>query len=1180
MESLKRPEVLAFINPRNHHTDPSVREYGCLDPATDTVNGFSVSTDSEFEETHEYDYETMCTIQEMVALVTSTDSANPVPQETTGGTPKTAEKTYEWVAEDRIYDPPEQESLGKETRHGALTKTQADSLNALLAQFEDIYSKHRWDLGTLDPKYGMCEVQITDKTPVNHRMPKWSYVERQWLREDIDVMSKSPPDQVPVVQKSKWAKYGHPTRYVIKPDMSRRFCTNFGTGVNKCCAAETWPIPDVESTIMEMDRPMYFTAIDLTQAFFQVLVHPSSRRHLSLLTPDGIYEYCRMPMGYKNSPAIMCKVFDRMLEDLPKDPATGEPFFKIFIDDLVIFSQTWEDHLEHLTRVLSRLREAGLKLRFSKCTFAFDTIKYLGHVIDREGVRVDPDKTAAVLNLQPPNTPAGVKSFLAMAGYFRGHLGSGYAKLHHALRERETLAGSRTPWTTTQLQAFDKIKTLLTEAPCLRRPDFSQPFQVHTDWSQCAMGAVLMQIDPTTGLEHPVRYSSRLCTDPEANLSPTMGEAACLVWALEKYRAYLYGHKFTVYTDHNCLMHLMSPTLASPKLNRWAARLDEFGNFKIVYRKGIENIVPDYFSRHGAPVSFGEAVLTVLMHEYSGNVQKEISEDVPAVHAVPVVEVSRVPDEYTNAQVRKYSVCDVCKNPDGERNMLECDECGLLVHRTCANPFRASPGVGRFVCHRCDPEHEGVLDQYFNTDTTRRYHDDDPYVDEELLAYMAGDLRANAADAVYKRAATVRFHPTLPGFLQTYRKVGGRGTWTTVPPVEYRDALLREAHEDCGHGGVQRTLRHLRPRYVWRGMTADIKEYVRTCHECQVARATMGAPTPVQESDQVHLGQAWHLDLCGPFEVPTGEKGPKGKPVVRAVYVMVAAEAFSRWTTLTVLADKSPISVVFAFYRAVLCRHGLPEWVTTDRGTEFCSVFDQMCHDLHIIHKRTATRHPQSNGLAERTVQKVKRAVEALADRQPSAVIRLIPRVQYVINTERHSSTGFAPYELMHGRTPRVSEDLARFIPEEAYDPSLFPYGVHANAVHVRDSSEVQDSRDHEEILKVRDALFHMEGEAYMRNARAKYRNVIRSYHQWVQAKNRGPTPGPGDAVLILRPPQMSGKRASVIGPFLYERKDPKTGMAVIRSGETRGVQSKQWLERTDSLVQYHFPEHTWDQPN
>ena len=106
MESLKRPEVLAFINPRNHHTDPSVREYGCLDPATDTVNGFSVSTDSEFEETHEYDYETLCTIQEMVALVTSTDSANPVPQETTGGTPKTAEKTYEWVAEDRIYDPP------------------------------------------------------------------------------------------------------------------------------------------------------------------------------------------------------------------------------------------------------------------------------------------------------------------------------------------------------------------------------------------------------------------------------------------------------------------------------------------------------------------------------------------------------------------------------------------------------------------------------------------------------------------------------------------------------------------------------------------------------------------------------------------------------------------------------------------------------------------------------------------------------------------------------------------------------------------------------------------------------------------------------------------------------------------------------------------------------------------
>ena len=225
-------------------------------------------------------------------------------------------------------------------------------------------------------------------------------------------------------------------------------------------------------------------------------------------------------------------------------------------------------------------------------------------------------------------------------------------------------------------------------------------------------------------------------------------------------------------------------------------------------------------------------------------------------------------------------------------------------------------------------------------------------------------------------------------------------------------------------------MRRLRSRYVWKGMTNDIAGYIRTCHECQLARASLGSPAMVQESETCHMGQAWHVDLCGPFEVPPrptpgAAKATTTKP--RSFYVLVAVEAFSRWTELVVVPDKTPTSVTFAVYQAILCRHGLPERITTDRGGEFYTLFDDMCYDLHIEHRRTATRHPQSNGLAERAVQKVKRTLLALAEQQPSAWPRLLPKVQFTLNTNLHSSTGYTPYELVYGRPHAVPPDVARF---------------------------------------------------------------------------------------------------------------------------------------------------------
>ena len=177
--------------------------------------------------------------------------------------------------------------------------------------------------------------------------------------------------------------------------------------------------------------------------------------------------------------------------------------------------------------------------------------------------------------------------------------------------------------------------------------------------------------------------------------------------------------------------------------------------------------------------------------------------------------------------------------------------------------------------------------------------------------------------------------------------------------------------------------------------------------------------------------------------------------------------------------------------------------------------------------------------------------------------------MQFTLNTNLHSSTGYTPYELVYGRPHTVPPDLARFVPPADHERTTdFAYGVHVGAI----SEDEQAARDREALLRVRDFLFRVEGPAYVATARAKHRSMMRSHRAWLATKRSGGPVQPGCAVLILRPPPLAGKRAEISGPYLFESTDPRTGMAVIRSGTTRGVTPKTWLERPDGLVRYDFP--------
>ena len=268
-------------------------------------------------------------------------------------------------------------------------------------------------------------------------------------------------------------------------------------------------------------------------------------------------------------------------------------FCNVYIDDMIVFSSSVDEHLEHLQLVFDRLREVGVRLHPAKCEFASPKVHYLGHVITAEGILPNPDKVKAVKEFRNPTNVKEVREFLGLAGYYRRFVPN-FARVAGPLH---SLTRQEVPfhWTGECQQSFDRLKQLLSEPPVLAYPDFARPFTLHTDASGKGLGAVLEQ-EGEEGKNHPVAYASRTLSKHEKNYGITDLEALGVVWALRHFRAYLLGHACVVVTDHAPLRALLKAKHQSGKLARWGQTIAEF-NVEIKYRPGRQHSNADALSR-------------------------------------------------------------------------------------------------------------------------------------------------------------------------------------------------------------------------------------------------------------------------------------------------------------------------------------------------------------------------------------------------------------------------------------------------------------------------------------------------------------------------------------------------------------------------------------------------------
>ena len=431
------------------------------------------------------------------------------------------------------------------------------------------------------------EIDTGDASPRRQPVRRMPFAVRREVARQLREMQQS---GVIRPSSSPWAS---PVVMVRKKDGSHRFCIDY-RALNSITKPDMYPLPRIDDLLDQLGESHYFSTLDLASGYWQIRVHPQSVEKTAFAAPQGLFEFRVMPFGLMNAPSVFQRLMTRVLMGL--NPDDGPDFVAVYIDDVLVFSRTLQDHIRHLEMVITRLQEAGLKLKPSKCHFIRKEVEYLGHVITPAGLRPTQRLTAAVVEFPPPQNVAGLRQFLGLSSYYRRFIPQ-FARVAKPLHEL-TRKGVQFEWSDKCQTAFSTLKEKLTQAPVLAYPCFGKPFVLETDASGEGIGAVLSQEQEDQRL-HPVAYASRALSQTESKYAITELETLAVVWAMSHFHSLLYGHSVTVYTDHSAVQAVLNTPSPSGKHARWWTKVYGRGvkEVTIKYRPGKTNANADALSR-------------------------------------------------------------------------------------------------------------------------------------------------------------------------------------------------------------------------------------------------------------------------------------------------------------------------------------------------------------------------------------------------------------------------------------------------------------------------------------------------------------------------------------------------------------------------------------------------------
>ena len=463
--------------------------------------------------------------------------------------------------------------LGTKLSH--LPLVQRKELAEVITQYREVFPD-------VPSKTNLIEhdVDVGDSAPIKQHPYRVSPMKKELLDKEVQYMLKND-----IIEESQ-SNWSSPCILVPKHDGGFRFCTDFRK-VNDKTKSDSFPIPRIADCIDQIGNAKFVSTFDMLKGYWQVPLTQRAREISAFVTPSGLYQYKVMPFGMKNAPATFQRMVNKLVRDI--DGCEG------YIDDVVIFSDNWSDHIRQIKRFFQIMREAKLTINLMKSEFGKATVKYLGHIVGQGQVRPLDAKIQTIVIYPIPTSRKELARFLGMAGYYRNfclNFSDIAAPLTNLLSKKVKFV-----WTDDCQMAFDKVKLLLQKSPVLKSPDYEKPFKLIIDSSDVGTGSVLVQ-EASDGLDHPVSYFSKKFLKYQKNYSVVEKETLGLVLALEHFDVYLGStpFKIKVYTDHNPLTFLKTMKNKNQRLVRWSLALQEY-NLEIQHIPGSENVVADALSR-------------------------------------------------------------------------------------------------------------------------------------------------------------------------------------------------------------------------------------------------------------------------------------------------------------------------------------------------------------------------------------------------------------------------------------------------------------------------------------------------------------------------------------------------------------------------------------------------------
>lgn len=435
-----------------------------------------------------------------------------------------------------------------------------------------------------------CAINTTDDIPVHQKVYPYPAAYADEVKKQID---KLLADGIIRPSRSAWTApvWIVPKKSDASGEKKFRMVIDYRK-INEKTIPDKYPMPEISYVLDQLKGQKYFSTLDLASGFHQIKMRDRDIEKTAFAINNGKYEFTRMPFGLKNAPAI----FQRAIDDVLREHI-GKICY-VYIDDVIVFGSTFEEHLKNLNTVLETLKKANLRIQLDKSEFLHSELEFLGYIITENGIKPNVKKIEVMNRYPEPKSLKELRSFLGMVSYYRRFV-KDFAKIAKPLTnllrgERTSTSNRKISLSDSEKRCFEKLKNILSSDDILIYPDYKQPFILTTDASEFAIGAVLSQGE--VGKDRPIHFASRTLSRTEEKYSVPEKEMLAIYWSLQIFRNYLYGAKFMILTDHQPLTFALSPKNTNSKLKRMKAYLEEH-DYKIVYKPGKANVVADALSR-------------------------------------------------------------------------------------------------------------------------------------------------------------------------------------------------------------------------------------------------------------------------------------------------------------------------------------------------------------------------------------------------------------------------------------------------------------------------------------------------------------------------------------------------------------------------------------------------------